>query len=149
MDNAFSYDCTNNIAWYKLYQILMPAKQTALLSLRDKLAIPHNHEKQMLGVLLPIIGFDIDLSSLSVTMPDESCSELVTAIQDFVRVPPSRHRCHSLRDFQCLTGWINCALNMHPLLCLGLSVLILNVHGPCAYTRASRKVGLCRPISGV
>lgn len=33
VDDAFSYDCANNLTWYKPYQTLMSAKQAALLSL--------------------------------------------------------------------------------------------------------------------
>lgn len=120
VDNTFSYNHTNNVAWYKPYNTMMPAQQVVLLSLWDKLSIPHNHKKQMLGVLLPIIGFSITISTLRVTVPDRSCLDSITAIQAFVHAPPSGHRCHLLRGLQLLVGWINWALNTYPLLRPGL-----------------------------
>lgn len=42
VDDAFGYNCANNITWYEPYKILMPTKQAALLSLWDKLAGRHS-----------------------------------------------------------------------------------------------------------
>lgn len=81
---------------------MMPAKQVALLSLWDKLAIPHNRKKQLFGVSLPIIGFNVILSTLRITMPHKSHLELIIAICLFMHVPPSAHQWHSLCDFQQL-----------------------------------------------
>lgn len=102
----------------------------------------------MSGVSLPIIGFNVDLSTLSVTMPAESCSDLVTAIQAPARVPPSGHRCHSLRDFQRLTGWINWALNTYLLLQPGLSANHNKMSGKTrAHTPIALNLAVVRELS--
>lgn len=143
VDDVFGYDRANNVAWYEPYQIMMPAKQAALLSLWDELAIPHDREKQISSVSLPIIGFNVDLSTMRVSMPEESRSDLVIAIRSFVRAPPSGHRRHSLRDFQRLAGWINWALNTYPLLRPGLSALYDKISGK---TRAHAPIALNLPL---
>lgn len=108
---------------------MMPGKQAVLLSLWDKLATLHDCKKQMSGVSLPIIGFNFNLSALSVTMPNKSRSDLVVMIRAFIRVPPSGHCRHTLQDFQCLTGWINWALNTYLLLRPGLAAIYNKILG--------------------
>jgi len=50
-------------------------------------------------------------------MSPEARDELILAIWTFA----NPHQRRSLKDFQCLAGWINWALNVFPLLCPGLS----------------------------
>ncbi|KAF9010553.1 hypothetical protein BDQ17DRAFT_1387786 [Cyathus striatus] len=57
MDDVFSFDIQTNSSWYPCYRKLMPAKQTALLSLWDDLGIPHEERKQIFGSSITIIGF--------------------------------------------------------------------------------------------
>lgn len=105
VDDIFGHDFTGRIAWYAPYQINMLAKQVALLELWDELNIPHNLDKQLSSTILPIIGFEVDLKTMWVTMPAESRSELTSSIQSFISTPPNGHQQHSLRNFQCLPGW--------------------------------------------
>lgn len=123
VDNAFGYKHRDQVAWSAPYNLLMPAKQTALLELWDKLSVPHDHKKQLSGISLSIIGFEVDLASLRVSMPEESCLNLIAAIQMFISAPPNSQRRHSLCDYQRLAGWINWALKTYPLLRPGLCAL--------------------------
>lgn len=61
----------------------MHTKQTVLLELWDELSISHNREKQLSGVTLPIIRFQVDLVPLCVSMPAESHLDLILAIALF------------------------------------------------------------------
>jgi hypothetical protein len=125
VDDEFSYDLAGNEKWYSPYHKRMPSKQVRLLELWDELGIPHEERKQLFGPVLTIIGFDVDPNAMTITMPDEARSNLVLAIHDFAIFG----RRYPLRDFQCLAGWINWALNAFPLLRPGLSALYDKMSG--------------------
>lgn len=129
MDVLFGHDRAGRIAWYAPYQTYMPTKQAQLIELWDKLAIPHDQEKQLCSVVLPIIGFNVDLTSMRVTMPSELPTDLIASIRAFVSSPPSGNRRHSLCELQCLAGWINWVLNTYPLLRPGLSAKYKKMSG--------------------
>ncbi|KAF8800942.1 hypothetical protein BYT27DRAFT_7008837, partial [Phlegmacium glaucopus] len=117
VDDAFSWDFADHLAFYPPYKKLMPAKQTQLLQLFDDLGIPHEERKQVSGAPLLIIGFEVDPNLMTITMSADAKSDLVTAIHAFA----NPQQCRSLRDFQRLAGWVNWALNVYPLLRPGLS----------------------------
>ncbi|KIY52462.1 hypothetical protein FISHEDRAFT_35298, partial [Fistulina hepatica ATCC 64428] len=81
-----------------------------LLCLWDRLGIPHERKKQEWGVSLVIIGLLVDTRSMSITMPDQSCLDLITALHAFA-IPGQRR---PLLEFQRLGGWVNWALNVYP-----------------------------------
>ncbi|KAF8813432.1 hypothetical protein BYT27DRAFT_7084856 [Phlegmacium glaucopus] len=117
VDDTFSWDFADNSTFYAPYRKCLPSKQARLLSLFDELGVPHEEQKQVSGSPLTIIGFDVDANAMTVTMPLEARKELVAAVRTFA--DPYQHRL--LKDFQRLTGWINWALNVYPLLRPGLS----------------------------
>lgn len=127
VDDDFSWEFEDNLEWYGPYQKFMPSKQTRFLELWDELGIPHEERKQVSGAPLTVIGFDVDPNTMTVTMPPQSRSDLITAIRDFAKLGQR----HPLRDFQSLAGWINWALNVFPLLRPGLSALYAKMAGKC------------------
>jgi hypothetical protein len=117
VDDAFSWEFADCITFYPPYAKFLPTKQAQLLLLFDDIGIPHEERKQFFGSPLQIIGFDVNPNTMMITMPSAARDELVLAIRTFAN--PRQHR--SLRNFQCLAGWVNWALNVYPLLRPGLS----------------------------
>ena len=117
IDDAFSWEFADHVAFYPPYQKFLPTKQTQLLSLFDEVGVPHEERKQVFGSPLQIIGFKVDPNSMTITMPRAARDELVSAVRAFDNPRQSR----SLRDFQRLAGWVNWSLNVYPLLRPGLS----------------------------
>lgn len=104
---------------YAPYHKLLPVKQTKLLLLFDELGVPHNERKQIYGASLTIISLNVDPNAMMITMPSDARCNLVTTVHSFTNA----HQCCTLKDFQCLVGWVNWALNAYPLLHPGLSSL--------------------------
>ncbi|KAF8229506.1 hypothetical protein L208DRAFT_1286168 [Tricholoma matsutake] len=98
--------------FYVPYGKMLPGKQAHLLCLFDELGVSHDECKQVFGLPLTIIGFDIDPNTMTITMPPDTHQNLLAAICAFAN--PSQH--HSLKDFQCLADWVNWSLNIYPLL---------------------------------
>ncbi|KAG2741863.1 hypothetical protein P692DRAFT_20879763 [Suillus brevipes Sb2] len=99
VDDSFSFEDKHSLELYAPYQRLLPANMVKWLRLWDAIGLLHEERKQVFGLELPIIGFD--------------------GISDFAQ---QGSRC-TLRDFQCLAGWLNWALNVYPLLWPGLLAL--------------------------
>jgi hypothetical protein len=144
VDDSFSWEFADNMLWYEPYQKLLPAKQTQLLSLWDELHIPHEESKQVFGSPLMIIGFDVDPNAMTITMPAQSRSDLLTALREFAH--PGQRR--PLREFQRLAGWMNWALNAYPLLRPGMSSLYHKMSGKVhAHQLIWVSVSLCRELT--
>ena len=124
-DDNFLWEFEDCMVVYEPYNKLMPARQVRLLQLWDYLNILHEERKQVFGSPLTIIGFDVDPNQMTVTMPDQSHDDLISAIRKFAVVGSRR----PLRKFQSLAGWINWALNVYPLLRPGLSALYAKIAG--------------------
>ena len=84
IDDAFSFNLDEDLEFYSPYDQYYPKKQAALLWLFDEIGIPHEKRKQEFGQSLTIIGLDISLDSMSITMPDDKCVKLVEDILDFI-----------------------------------------------------------------
>ncbi|KIY47447.1 hypothetical protein FISHEDRAFT_74644 [Fistulina hepatica ATCC 64428] len=119
VDDTFSWDFADNLAWYEPYQEWYPKKQVTLLRLWDRIGIPHEKKKQEWGFAVIVIGLLVNTNDMSVMMPDQSRLELIAALRAFA-IPGQRR---SLIEFQRLGGWINWALNVYPLLRPGLNTL--------------------------
>ena len=65
MDNSGIDESGNK--WYHQYWKDMPTNQVKLLSLWDKLGIPHEPHKQVFGGKLTVIGIEVNANSLSLT----------------------------------------------------------------------------------
>ena len=111
-DDSFGPELTNNVTWYTPYCKFMPANQVKLLQLWDEINLPHKESKQIFRSLLTIIRFKVNADALSMTMPPDKLSQLITAIHEFTT---SKHK-FTLCEWQRLTGWINGSLNVFLLL---------------------------------
>jgi hypothetical protein len=67
-DDVFSFSAASNLAYYSPYNRYMPSEQVAFLQLWDEIGLPHKNNKQILGPVIPCIGFDVDLNLMTVTM---------------------------------------------------------------------------------
>jgi hypothetical protein len=121
---------TGNHRLYLPYAQAYPEKQTRWLELWDDLNIAHKKKKQEFGIVLTIIGFEVDPKQMSITMPKRSLDDLIAFLEDFLST--SLHGCrHELKQLQHLTGWVNWSLNVVPLMKPGLSN---------CYSKIARKV---------
>ncbi|SJL12116.1 uncharacterized protein ARMOST_15537 [Armillaria ostoyae] len=79
IDDDFSFDEWGKLEYYEPYDVFYPSKQTKLLKLWDRLGVLHSKPKQLFGLQLVIIGFNVDPNTMTATMPEESKAELVLA----------------------------------------------------------------------
>jgi hypothetical protein len=124
VNNAFSWEFADCVIFYPPYDKSLPTKQAYLLTLFDDVGIPHKERKQVYGLPLQVIGFDVDPNVMTITMPSAAQDELVLAVRTFA----NPWQCRSLRDFQHLAGWVNWSLNVYPLLQPGLSGIYDRMH---------------------
>jgi hypothetical protein len=133
-DDSFGVELAKNMSIYKPYDKAMPTSQVTLLSLWDRLGIPHKERKQLFGNQLTIIGIDVDANNLTLTMPEENKKDLIQHLSEFARTPERSGVKYSLKDFQRLAGWFNWALNVYPLLKPALS----NVYAKMAHSKPDK-----------
>ena len=84
VDDAFAFNPDEELAYYGPYDAYYPKKQSALLCLFDEIGIPHKKRKQEYGQNLTIIGLQVSLDSMSITMPDDKRENLVKEISQFI-----------------------------------------------------------------
>ncbi|KAF9528414.1 hypothetical protein CPB83DRAFT_791773, partial [Crepidotus variabilis] len=113
VDDSSGCTFSGDVSFYKPYQKFMPSPQVRLLTLWDELGIPHKEKKQLSGLTLPVIGIDIDPNVPSFTLPNDARLRLVTELKLW---SASKGFNDSLKRWQQLSGWINWALNVFPLL---------------------------------
>ncbi|KAF9516125.1 hypothetical protein BS47DRAFT_1261595, partial [Hydnum rufescens UP504] len=114
IDDVFSYEMDPELVLYPPYNKYMPRKQVSLLLLWDYIGVLHEESQQVWGNSLEIIGFTVDLSAMTLTIPDKKRLDIIAAIRDFVDTSVSRSR--PLRSWQRMLGWANWMLNAYPLL---------------------------------
>jgi hypothetical protein len=138
-DDSFGPDLADNLVFYPHYQKFMPANQVKLLQLWDEINLPHKESKQVFRPSLTIIGIQVNANALSMTMPPEALTKLITAIRDFIT---AKHK-FTLREWQRLAGWINWSLNVFPLLRPALNNFYAKISGksaPNKYIRINNAV---------
>ena len=109
VDDSFSYDFDESLVLYPPYNQRMPKKQVALLSLFDRLGIPHEEKKQKFGKDLEIIGFVVSLTDLTISLPEGKLVHLRKMIRTFVK-----ERAQPLKEWWELLGVANYALQVAP-----------------------------------
>jgi hypothetical protein len=127
MDSAWSYDTNPILQYYALYDTYYPSKQVRLLTLWDKIGLPHEKQKQEFGPSLMIIGLSLDPCEMSITMPATAKAELVAAVCKFINTSSSRR--HALVEWQRLLGRINWAINAFPLIRPGIQSSYAKITG--------------------
>ena len=119
VDDSFFAWKKCEMLFYKCYRKFLPSNLTRPLQLWNFIGLPHDEKKQVFGDELPIIGFKVNPNLMRVCMSDKSKFQLIIAIWDFalhgMRWP--------LKDFQCIAGHLNWALNIYPYLQPGPYVL--------------------------
>ena len=58
----------------------MPSPQAQFLELLDEIGLPHEDAKQLHGLVLEIIGFEVDLLRMAISLPADAKTQLVDAI---------------------------------------------------------------------
>ena len=99
--------------FYPPYEAYYPAKQVKLLKLFNEVGIPHEKWKQEFGRTLTIIGLEVSLESMTISMSTGKREDLIEAIKIFLNNLANRH---PLRDWQRILGYCNWGLNAYPLL---------------------------------
>ena len=93
VDDTFSFDSDNQLYLYKgpSYSKLIPQKQRQLLRLWDSIGIKHDKKKQEHGHKLTIIGFTVDLDTMTISMTANKRKELVLGTHAFTDPPQQMH----------------------------------------------------------
>ena len=110
MDDFFSWAFASDLILYK--GISRPRPQARLLMLWDAIGCPWKEKKQEFGLELKIIGFYVDINHGTLTLTDETISEVITTIRAFLATPGRRP---SLREWLRVGGHLNWVFNVLPL----------------------------------
>ena len=78
----------------------------------DEIRCPWKFSKQEFGESLKIIGFHVNINHGSLTLTDESISNVISTTKTFLTTPG---RCPSLRDWLQVGGHLNWVFNVLPL----------------------------------
>ncbi|KAF9039398.1 hypothetical protein BJ165DRAFT_1531485 [Panaeolus papilionaceus] len=108
-DDHFGLAVEGDETWYAPYGRFLPSPQARLLMLWDDLGIPHKEKKQI-SALLDELEYWVSLSTT-----------------------PAKRGC-TLRQWQHLTGWVNWALNVFPLVKPALSSIYEKMRGKSSPT---------------
>ncbi|KAH9855755.1 hypothetical protein C2E23DRAFT_723023 [Lenzites betulinus] len=136
VDDDFGFARLGDVEWYAPYERYFPSPQARLLRLWDELGVPHEPQKQLHGLTLPIIGFQVDPNAMTVTLPPEGRTRLLLAIDEFCELTPGNRR-RSLAAFQAFAGYANWAFNVYPLLKPSLSNVYEKMGG-----KSNRRAGI-------
>ncbi|KAH6876460.1 hypothetical protein BKA70DRAFT_1349139 [Coprinopsis sp. MPI-PUGE-AT-0042] len=131
VDDAFGSEDERRMELYDPYDKMMPMTQVRLLRLWDKLGIPHKQKKQIWGTSLPIIGFDIDTITMTISLPLDKKEDLIKELRLWSAPPhtPGNTGSFNIRRWQQIAGWVNWALNAYPLLRPGLNHVYPKIQG--------------------
>ena len=110
MDDFFSWALASDLIYYK--GVLRPRPQARLLMFWDEIRCPWKDKKQEFGSELKIIGFLVDINRGTLTLNDESISEVLNAVRVFLATPGRRP---SLREWLRVGGHLNWVFNVLPL----------------------------------
>jgi len=130
-DDTFRPELATNVTYYEHYWKFMPTNQVKILHLWDEINLPHKEKKQVHGSVLTIIGIEVDMNALTLSMPPDSLKDLITAITDFI----TNCRRFSLKEWQHLAGWMNWSFNVFPLLQPALNNFYAKISGKNAPNR--------------
>ena len=133
IDDSSGFDYEDDLLRYEPYAASFPCHQTMLLQLWDELGIPHKPKKQIFGLIVPVIGIDVDPNEMTLTLSAERRRDLCDALYAWAIKPVGRKANYQLKHWQQMGGWINWAFNVFPLLrpCLNnFYKKISGVHNP-------------------
>jgi hypothetical protein len=104
----------------------MPARQAKLLSFWEYISCPFDDKKQEHGVSIKIIGFWVDISQGTISLPPPSAIDIGDKINTFLATPDRKPR---LIDWQHLAGHLSWALNVLPWARPGLTEVYRKMSG--------------------
>ena len=110
MDDFFSWALACDLVFYK--GVSRPRPQARLLMFWDEIGCPWKDKKQEFGTELKIIGFYVDINRGTITLTDESISEVLVAVRAFLSTPGRRP---PLREWLRVGGHLNWVFNVLPL----------------------------------
>ncbi len=84
VDDAFSFEPEEALEYYAPYDEWYPQKQASLLRLFDEVGILHEKKKQEFGHKLTIIGLQVSLESLMITMLHKKHDNLIEEVTQFL-----------------------------------------------------------------
>jgi hypothetical protein len=115
LDDSLGCTWKDDVEFYAPYGKHMPLPQVQLLTLWDKLGIPHEEQKQISGSSIPVIGIQVNPNDIMYMFPAESRQWLLQESEDWVTKGRRNVKC-----WQHLAGWVNWCLNVYPRLRLAL-----------------------------
>ena len=110
MDDFFSWAIATDLVFYK--GVSRPRPQARLLMLWDEIGCPWKDKKQEFGTELKIIGFYVDINRGTLTLSDNSISDILDVIRAFLATPGRRP---SLCEWLRVGGHLNWVFNVLPL----------------------------------
>lgn len=116
VDDCFAIQVGHTTTFYPPLNRHIPVEQAQMLSLWDELGIPYKPHKQQHGTKLIILGIEVDVDNLTLTLPEAKRRELVEELDRFIFARGKKPNRFIIREFQVLAGWMNWALNVFPLL---------------------------------
>ncbi|KIM36876.1 hypothetical protein M413DRAFT_51261, partial [Hebeloma cylindrosporum] len=116
IDDFSGFDFEDDMLPYEPYGCSFPHHQTLLLRLWDEIGIPHKQRKQIFGLVIPIIGIDVDPNRMTLTLSPTRRRDLCDALYSWAIKPANGRANYRLKQWQHLAGWVNWALNVFPLL---------------------------------
>ena len=85
MDNFFSWALASDLVLYK--KVSRPRPQARLLMFWDEIRCPWKEKKQKFGTKLKIIGFYVDINHGTLTLTNNSISEVLGVVCAFIATP--------------------------------------------------------------
>ena len=128
VDNNFGFERAEALLFHARSGHHLTSQQARLLDLWDDVGLPYEDKKQEFGLTLCIIGFIVDPNAMTITIPDDARSKILSSLSDFVNTTNTDHR-HTLCEFQALAGYANWVFNVYPLRHPGLSTLYSKIAG--------------------
>ena len=110
MDDFFSWALRSDFILYK--GIFRPRPQARLLIFWDEIGCPWKEQKQEFKMELKIIGFYVDINRGTLTLTDESISDIMAIVCAFLSTPGRRP---PLREWLRVAGHLNWVFNVLPL----------------------------------
>ncbi|SJK99998.1 uncharacterized protein ARMOST_03309 [Armillaria ostoyae] len=69
VNDDFGFDEWGKLEYYEPYDTFYPTRQTKLLKLWDRLGVPHSKPKQLFGLQLVVIGFNVNPNAMTTDEP--------------------------------------------------------------------------------
>ncbi|KLO20449.1 hypothetical protein SCHPADRAFT_816540, partial [Schizopora paradoxa] len=122
VDDNFSWEYASRKKFYEPYGKEFPEKQAKLLELWDEIGIPHSEKKQENGTILTIVGHEVDMQRMRISLPSDQRAKIEEELDKVCG--ESTKRDWARRDVQKAVGVINWSLSFNPLLKPGIHSLI-------------------------